>query len=112
VAEAGPDKAFAEFSDPKGAWVKGELYGFCHTLEGVSVAHGGNPSLIGKNLLGVKDPDGALVNVLVVEKAKKDGKGWVEYKWPNPTTKKIAPKRVYVEKVADNYVCGSGYYVQ
>lgn len=112
VAEAGTDKAFADFSDLKGPWVKGELYGFCHTLDGVSVAHGGNPGLIGKNVLGFKDPDGVLVNVLVVDKAKKDGKGWIEYRWPNSVTKKVSQKRVYVEKVADKFVCGSGYYVQ
>jgi hypothetical protein len=112
VAEVGTDKAFADFSDTKGPWVKGELYGFCHTLDGVSVAHGGNPALVGKNVLGFKDPDGVLVNVLVIDKAKADGKGWVEYKWPNSVTKKVTPKRVYVEKVADKFVCGSGYYVQ
>jgi hypothetical protein len=112
VAAVGTDKAFADFSDQKGPWVKGELYGFCHSLEGISVAHGGNPALLGKNVLGFKDPDGVLINVLVVDKAKGDGKGWVEYKWPNPVTKKVASKRVYVEKVAEKFVCGSGYYVQ
>jgi len=112
VSEVGADKAFADFSDQKGPWVKGELYGFCHTLDGVSVAHGGNPALIGKNVLGFKDPDGVLVNVLVVDKAKTEGKGWIEYKWPNSVTKKVTQKRVYVEKVGDKFVCGSGYYVQ
>lgn len=112
VTEVGTDKAFADFSDLKGPWVKGELYGFCHSLEGINVAHGGNPALIGKNVLGFKDPDGVLVNVAVVDKAKTEGKGWVEYKWPNPTTRKVVTKKVYIEKVADKFVCGSGYYVQ
>jgi len=112
VAQVGTEKAFADFSDLKGPWVKGELYGFCHTLEGINVAHGGNPALIGKNVLGFKDPDGVLVNVLVVDKAKTEGKGWVDYKWPNPITRKVAMKKIYVEKVAEKYVCGSGYYLQ
>ncbi|MDR3514218.1 MAG: cache domain-containing protein [Azospirillaceae bacterium] len=112
VAEVGTEKAFADFSDQKGPWVKGELYGFCHTLDGVSVAHGGNPALVGKNVLGFKDPDGVLVNVVVVNKAKTDGKGWIDYRWPNSVTKKITLKHVYVEKVADKFVCGSGYYAQ
>lgn len=112
VAAVGTEKAFADFSDTKGPWVKGQLYGFCHSLEGISVAHGGNPALIGKNVLGFKDPDGVLVNVLVIDKAKAEGKGWIEYKWPNALTKKITPKRVYVEIVASKYVCGSGYHVE
>ncbi len=112
VTAVGTEKAFADFSDTKGPWVKGQLYGFCHSLEGVSMAHGGNPALIGKNVLGFKDPDGTLVNVLIIDKAKADGKGWVEYKWPNALTKKITPKRVYIETVAGKYVCGSGYHAE
>jgi signal transduction histidine kinase len=37
------------------------------------------------------------------------GSGWVDYKWPNPVTKKIQTKSAYVVKVNDN-VCGTGYY--
>jgi signal transduction histidine kinase len=110
VATAGEEKAFADFSNTSGEWVKGELYIFCHTLDGINVAHGGNPALVGKNVVGFKDPDGVQVNVLIFEKVKADGKGWVEYKWPNPTTKKVEPKAIYSEKVNNKYACGSGYY--
>jgi len=110
IAAVGEEKAFADFSVPNGEWVKGELYMFCHTLEGINVAHGGNPALVGKNVIGFKDPDGVPVNVLIFEKVKAEGKGWVEYKWPNPTTKKVEPKAIYSEKVANKYACGSGYY--
>ncbi|MBX9634328.1 MAG: cache domain-containing protein [Magnetospirillum sp.] len=110
IGTAGEEKAFADFSVTTGDWVKGELYIFCHTLEGTNVAHGGNPGLIGKNVVGFKDPDGVPVNVLIFEKVKAEGKGWVEYKWPNPTTKKVEPKAIYSEKVNNKYACGSGYY--
>jgi len=111
INTVGEEKAFAEFSNTTSPdWVKGELYIFCHTLEGTNVAHGGNPGLVGKNVVGFKDPDGVQVNVLIFEKVKAAGTGWVEYKWPNPTTKKVEPKVIYAEKVKDKYACGSGYY--
>jgi len=110
VDAVGEEKAFADFSNKSGEWVKDDLYIFCHSLEGVNVAHGGNPGLIGKNVLGFKDPDGVLVNVLILDKIKADGKGWVEYKWPNPITKKIDMKAVYSTNVHGKYACGSGYY--
>jgi signal transduction histidine kinase len=111
VEAVGEEKAFADFSNTSGAWVKGELYIFCHRLDGINAAHGGNPGLIGKPVLGFKDPDGVLVNVLIFEKVKAEGKGWVKYKWPNPETKKVEPKEIYSEKVKDTHVCGSGRYV-
>lgn len=110
IDAVGEDKAFEDFSKNKEAWTKGELYMFCHSLEGVSVAHGGNPALVGKTVLGFKDPDGIAVNVLIIDKVKAEGKGWVEYRWPNPVTKKVEPKVIYAEKVHDKFACGSGYY--
>lgn len=111
VDQVGEEKAFADFSDTASPeWVKGELYIFCHGLDGINVAHGGNPALRGKNVIGFKDPDGLMVNQLIFEKVKAEGKGWVEYKWPNPVTKKVEPKAIYSEKVKDKYACGSGYY--
>ena len=43
------------------------------------------------------------------EPAKKDGEGWVDYKWPNPTTKKVEGKSSYVKKVGD-LIIGVGIY--
>src|SRR3954447_21609096 len=51
----GKEKMFAEVSNPTGQFVKGDLYVFVHDLEGNCLAHGGNPKLIGKNLLDLKD---------------------------------------------------------
>lgn len=112
INTAGEEKAFADFSntaDPE--WVKGELYIFCHEVAtAINVAHGGNPALRGRNVAGFKDPDGLAVNQLIFDKVKAEGKGWVEYKWPNPLTKKVEPKAIYSEMVKNRYACGSGYY--
>lgn len=112
IDKVGEEKAFADFSDTASAdWVKGELYMFCHRVaDATNVAHGGNPALRGKNVLGFKDPDGLPVNQLIFEKVKAEGKGWVEYKWPNSITKKIEMKDVYSVLVHGKYICGSGRY--
>ena len=37
------------------------------------------------------------------------GKGWQNYKWTNPQTKKIEDKTAYIEKV-DDMIFGCGAY--
>ena len=109
IKDVGEDKAFADFSRPDGGFVDGELYVFCYAPDGTNKAHGGNPSFVGKNLLGVKDPDGFQVNAEIIKLGMSQGSGWIDFKWPNPVSKKIEPKSAYIIKVND-VVCGSGYY--
>jgi len=110
IKSAGSQKAFGDFSRADGGFVDGELYMFCYAPDGTNKAHGGNPSFVGKNLLGVKDPDGVQVNAEIIKLALAKGTGWVDFKWPNPVSKKIEGKSAYVVKVDDQTVCGSGYY--
>lgn len=110
IKSAGKDKAFKDFSRPDGGFVQGQLYMFCYAPDGMNLAHGGNPAFVGKNLIGVKDPDGVQVNAEIIKLAMSKGSGWVNFKWPDPVTKKIEEKSAYVVKVDDQTVCGSGYY--
>lgn len=105
----GKDKAFAEFSDPKGQFTKGELYIFVVDMKGLTVAHGGNARLVGKEMIELKDADGKFFMKEIVQTAKEKGSGWVDYKWANPTTKKVDAKTTYVQKV-DDYAFGCGVY--
>ena len=105
----GKDKAFAEFSNPSGAFVKGDLYVMAYDLEGNNKAHGGNPKLIGKNLIDIKDANGVYIVKSFIEVAKGKGKGWVDYKWPNTVTKAVENKSTYIEKV-DDVLIGVGIY--
>ena len=111
IKQAGPEKAFADFTRPDGGFVNGELYVFCYDRDGNNLAHGGNPSFVGKNLLHLKDPDGKEPNAMIVETAfgSGGGAGWVDFKWPNPVSKKIEAKSAYVIRTGDA-VCGVGYY--
>jgi len=109
IAKVGEAKAFADFTRPDGGFVDGELYVFCYDRNGVNKAHGGNPSFVGRNLLHIKDPDGKEPNALIVKMGFEHGRGWVNFKWPNPVTKRIEDKTAYVIRTND-VVCGVGYY--
>lgn len=109
IKQVGPEKAFADFTSKDGGFVKGELYVFCYDHDGNNKAHGGNPGFVGKNLLHVKDPDGKEPNAEIVETGFGKGSGWVDFKWPNPVSKKVEQKSAYVIRT-DDVVCGVGYY--
>lgn len=110
IKNNGKDKAFAEFNNPTGQFVKGDLYVMCYDMEGNNKCHGSNPKLIGKNLLEIKDATGVFIVKSFIETAKTKGKGWVDYKWPNAVTKAVENKSTYVEKVDDNLLIGVGIY--
>ena len=56
--ENGKQKAVSEFNNPKGQFVKGNLYILAYNPKGTIIAHGGDPKLVGQDYTGVKDPDG------------------------------------------------------
>lgn len=105
----GKSVAFAEFSNLKGPFVKGELYIFVMNLTGTMLAHGVNEKYIGSDFIGVKDSDGRSFVREIVEVANTKGSGFVDYKWYNPTTKEELVKHVYFEKV-DDLIFSSGVY--
>lgn len=109
IKSSGPEKAFAEFNNPKGAFVQKDLYVMCYDMLGNNKCHGSNAKLIGKNLLEIKDADGKFIVKGFIDTAQKSGKGWVDYKWPNAITKVVEPKSTYVEKV-DDVLIGVGIY--
>lgn len=100
------DKCFEEIN--KGAqFKKGELFIFAFDYTGKSVANGGIPSMIGKNMAGAKSADGQMFVQKQIDIAKA-GSGWLEYDWMNPTTQKVQKKVSYVKKVNDQFYVGSG----
>lgn len=105
----GKDKAFAEFNNPKGQFTDRDLYIFVYDMNGKVLSHGQNLKMIGKDLYEVTDPDGKAYVKERIEIAKTKGKGWQNYKFSNPTTKKIDDKTAYIEKYED-VIVGSGAY--
>lgn len=105
----GPAKAYDEFTNGK-SFKDRDLYVIVYDFNGKNLAQGANPKLVGKDLIGLKDPDGKPIIQMFVDLAKTKGKGWVEgYKFLNPTTQKIENKSMYLERVGDTLV-GCGIY--
>jgi len=105
----GKDKAFAAINDPKGQFAKKDLYVFVFDFNSVCLAHGANKALIGKNLTELKDSNGKQFINEMSQGAKTKGKGWIDYNWTNPTTKKIEAKSSYYVKEGNMYF-GCGIY--
>ena len=99
VKANGKEKGIAEIGNPKGQFVKGELYVTSNDLNGVVLANPMSPTLVGQNHIGLKDPDGKLFVKEMVEIAKTKGGGWLEYTWVNPATKKVQAKKAWVQRV-------------
>jgi len=105
----GKDVAFRELSNPKGQFIDRDLYIFVYDLNGKCVAHGFNQKMIGKDLLEMKDTDGKFYVKERIEIAKTKGKGWQDYKFTDPVSKKIEQKSAYVERL-DDLIVGCGIY--
>jgi signal transduction histidine kinase len=106
----GKERTFVAIADTANpAFHDRDLYIYVYDLNGVALAHGNNPKMVGKPLIGLKDNEGKSMIKEMVDLAKTKGKGWVDFKWPNPVTKTVESKSGYVEKV-DDMLVGSGIY--
>ena len=105
----GHDKSYDEFTNGK-SFKDRDLYVIVYDLNGKNLAQGGNPKLLGKDLINLKDPDGFPVIQKFVELAKTKGTGWVDgYKFMNPVTQKMESKAMYLERLGETLV-GAGIY--
>jgi len=90
----------------------GKEYFWIQSYDNVMILHPIKPELNGKSMAGQKGPDGQLVFDEMVEVAKKDGAGVVNYLWPRPGSDKPIPKTSYVEAFAPwEWIVGSGIYI-
>ena len=106
LKEKGAETAFAAFTGKEAPWVDRDLYVFVYDETGQAVAHGGNPALVGKSLIDLKDPTGkAFVREIIAVKTP----GWIEYQWRNPASNAVEPKTSYIIPVG-TYRVGVGAY--
>lgn len=101
----GKAKAFAAFDDPKGQFVKDDLYIYVLDFKGDILSHGANKKLIGQHFIDIKDTNGKLFFREIINVAKTKGTGWVDYTWTNPVSKKVEKKSTYLKKSGDYIVC-------
>ena len=105
----GNDKGYAEISSKATQFKDRDLYLVVYGLDGVVRAHGANEKMIGRNLIELKDVDGKAFVKERVELGATKGTFWQNYKFTNPTNRKIEAKRMYCEKLEDTVVCGGIY---
>lgn len=104
----GKEKSLAEFQKKPGPFVDRDLYVTVYTLDGNALSHI-NPKMVGKNMMDLRDADGKYHIKERLEAAQKGESGWQDFKFFNPQTKLIEPKRMYWEK-HDNIVFAAGAY--
>ncbi len=87
-------------------------YFFVYTFDGVSVTHP-RADMIGKNLMGLKDPAGKPIVQELLSIAKAGGKGgYLDFLWVKPGDKEPTRKIAYVSGIADwNWAVGTGLHV-
>jgi cytochrome c len=105
----GAEKAYAAFTAKDPGFIDRDLYVVVYGMDGTVRAHGQSKELVGQNLSDAQDVDGKYYVRERVRLAVAQPNFWQEYKFTDPLTKKIAPKRMYCERLNDSVVCGGIY---
>ncbi|RAJ93589.1 methyl-accepting chemotaxis protein [Aliidiomarina maris] len=86
-------------------------YIFVYDRQGISVAHGVNQGLEGRNLYNFQDPNGVYLIQELIRAAERGG-DYVEYGWEH-TNGNIGPKLGYADLVSEwNWVVGTGFWIE
>lgn len=107
--KVGKDKALADFSTKGGPFTDRDLYVYSADMTGKVTSHGANEKLLGRDLMQLKDADGKLFIVEILERAKAGKSGWTDYKWVNPVSKEIEQKTAYCEPLDSQVICAGVY---
>ena len=111
-------KMTLETAQKEAAWHISKLryekkeYLWINDLKAVCIMHPIKPELDGKDLSGMKDPNGIPIFLEFVRVCKEKGGGFVDYMWPRPGEKDPVPKTSYVKLFEPwGWILGSGIYV-
>ncbi len=105
------EEALKAFNDPKGKFVKGELYISAYDFNGMRLAHPYLLETIGQNVLNDTDPNGVTEVRNRRDLAANYGSGFIYYIWPNPARSNAWELKLgYITKVNDEWFLGSGIY--
>ncbi len=96
----------------KQARYSGDEYFWVNDMSHKMVMHPMTPELDGKDLTGMKDPDGIALFVKFVDTVRENKSGFVEYRWPKPGHDEPVAKLSYVQGFEPwGWVIGSGVYI-
>jgi len=102
----GREKALAEFNNPNGSFIRGELYIYAYAFNGTTLAHPVNPDTIGKVREGANG-----IFVREMGDVVRNGSGYYRFTYINPLhNNTLESKLGYGVKVDDDWWLGSGVY--
>lgn len=90
----------------------GRDYLMIFSLDGIALANGGNPKMIGTNRIDAKDSSGVHYVRAMIDVSRRDGSGVVSYSFPKPGSDIPMPKSTYVKLFAPwQIMIGTGVYM-
>ena len=107
--EKGRDALFAEIVNPKGPFIKGQLYIAAMSNDIRVIVHGAKPHINGADMSRLTDKNGVNIGKAYME-AMANGNGWCEYYWPNPVTGRIQKKFGFGARFDKDSWLLTGYY--
>jgi polar amino acid transport system substrate-binding protein len=108
--DKGKEAALAEFSNPEGTFVRGELYIFAYDFTSTTLAHPFSPEKIGVSRLYERDALGNLYAQDFID-AVNNGTGYLWFYYKNPVHNNAIEKKLgYVATVDDDWWLGSSVY--
>ncbi len=105
--------AFAEFRKKDSEWFHGDTYLFAYDMKANVLLNPAFPQREGTNVTGQKDAKGKLLHQAIIDTAKTEGSGWVDYWFPKPGQAAPSHKWTYVKRVTIDGVPGliaSGFF--
>ncbi|WP_283744309.1 cache domain-containing protein [Sideroxydans sp. CL21] len=112
LKKSGGKTAFAAFNDPASGFVIKDEYVFAIGLDdGKYRASGAAPYLTGTDVRELTDAAGKPIFKKMIELAKQNDGGTIDYVWRNPATNAIENKHTLIQRVGD-VLLGVGYYTK
>jgi len=105
----GEVKALAEFNKPNGKFSRKTMTIFMGNYQGVCLADGGDPAIVGRNDYNLTDNFGTPFVQMFIETAKNGG-GVVTYYRTLYGTNITKMKTAYIKSLTNNSFIGAGYY--
>jgi methyl-accepting chemotaxis protein len=86
-------------------------YVFAYQMDGLCIAHGGNPAQVGTNRMEIKDSAGKPIVGNFVDTVRKADDGFTTYLYPRSSGGEPLPKLTFVKRFAPwNILIGTGVY--
>ena len=107
------EQAIGEFRKRNAALrFQGSEYFFMQGMDGTMIAHGGNATLVGRNMMDVRDPNGVPITREIARAAQQPDGGFIEYHWPHPGSEQPVEKLTYAKAFAPwNTAIAAGVYI-